>query len=208
MKWEGVVVPSNFDPKKRPLYVYPVSDMSRKNRDVAFPQVAEALFRILERHPSDRILCHTVSYELSHSLRSNVNNSRCVSYNSSAEKPKAISKYLRQPASVLLAPSLDRGIDLPHDDCRVIVVAKIPFPNLSDKQVAARLYGTGREGRNWYTMKTIRSLVQMSGRGMRSVDDYCETYILDKQFLQLHRQNKHLLPSWWRDALVWDRGTL
>jgi ATP-dependent DNA helicase DinG len=208
MKWEGVVVPSNFDSKKRPLYVYPVSDMSRKNREVAYPVLRDSLTAILARHPTERILCHTVSYALSDFLHREVSSVRTVSYRSSAAKPLAIKQYLRQPASVLLAPSLDRGIDLPYDDCRVIVVAKIPFPNLSDKQVAARLYGTGREGRNWYTMKTIRSLVQMSGRGMRSVDDYCETYILDKQFLQLHRQNKHLLPSWWRDALVWDRGTL
>jgi Rad3-related DNA helicase len=49
----------------------------------------------------------------------------------------------------------------------------------------------------------------MTGRGMRHELDMCETYILDSQFIKgVWRKNKHLLPSWWRDALVWDKGVL
>jgi Rad3-related DNA helicase len=44
---------------------------------------------------------------------------------------------------------------------------------------------------------------------MRSADDYCESYILDKNFLDnVWRRNRNLIPQWWADALVWNRGVL
>lgn len=91
-------------------------------------------------------------------------------------------------------------------NCRVIVVAKVPFPNRADKQVSARLYGTGRAGRIWYLVETIRTVCQMTGRGMRSEDDWCRTYILDKAFIKLFNENKRLFPKWWADAIVWDEN--
>jgi Rad3-related DNA helicase len=185
--------------------------MSRKNEAIAHPLMAEALLKVASLHPNDKILVHTVSYALNKTLETCLNNSqhylRTVSYHSAGEKQKAIDRYLYTPSSILLAPSLDRGIDLPGDDCRVIVIAKIPFPSLGDKQISTRLYSKG--GQNWYSVKTIRSLIQMSGRGMRSAEDYCETYILDSNFIDMvWRKNKHLLPGWWKEALVMDRGVL
>jgi ATP-dependent DNA helicase DinG len=202
-----VTIPSTFNPKLRPIYIHPIASMSRKNINGAYPLVREAVSKVLERHPDDRILVHTVSYDLTRYLQTNLRNNRIVVYGSTEEKQKAIDIYLYTKAAVLLAPSLDRGIDLPEDDCRVIVVAKIPFPSLGDKQISAKLYSKG--GQTWYNVKTIRSLVQMTGRGVRSESDYCESYILDKQFLDLiWRRNKHLLPKWWVEALVWNRGEL
>ena len=46
----------------------------------------------------------------------------------------------------------------------------------------------------------------MTGRGMRSVDDYCDTYILDSQFMSIYRKNGNLLPKWWKDAIVASSG--
>jgi len=181
--------------------------MSRKNEEHARPLLADALTKVIDLHPDSRILVHTVSYSLNNFLASSVPKRRLVTYHSTSEKQRAIDTYLSKPGGVFLAPSLDRGIDLPNDDCRVIVVCKIPFPNLGDKQVSARLYSKG--GRQWYAVGTIRSLVQMTGRGMRSTDDYCESYLLDKNFLDLvwHR-HRNLLPKWWTDALVWNKGNL
>jgi Rad3-related DNA helicase len=185
--------------------------MSRKEQEVAYPQIAQAVGKILSLHPESKILVHTVSYALNKYLgdylRSTGEFLRVVSYNTSGDKQKAIDTYLYTPGSVLLAPSLDRGIDLPDDDCRVIIVCKIPFPSLGDKQISTRLHSKG--GQSWYSVRTIRSLVQMTGRGMRHQDDMCESYILDSNFIELvWRKNKHLLPDWWKSALVWDKGVL
>ena len=209
--WGAVSVPSTFDPARRPIYLHPIAAMSRKNEEHARPAIADAIQKVVEKHREARILIHTVSYSLNNFLEDMLRQSdslyRIVTYHSAGEKQRAIDNYLSLASSVFLAPSLDRGIDLPEDDCRVIVVCKVPFPSLGDKQVSARMHTKG--GQQWYAVRTVRSLVQMTGRGMRSADDFCESYILDKLFLEnIWKRHRNLVPRWWADALVWNRGTL
>ena len=121
-------------------------------------------------------------------------------YSNAKEREEVLARFLNIKDAVLLAPSFERGVDLPAEDCQVIIVAKVPYPYLGDKQIAARLYGKG--GQVWYAVNTIRAIVQMTGRGMRSADDWCDSYILDTSFKRLYREHKMLFPKWWRDALV------
>ena len=208
MKWSGLAIPSTFPPDRRPIYLHPTALMNRKNREQSYPLIAEAIGKILCKE-STKGLVHTVSYDLCKFLAQyNYSTSRPIfSYSTSGEKDRIIKKYLGSNNGVIFAPSLERGIDLPQTTCRFVVVVKLPFPNLGTKQVSARLYRPG--GQLWYNVKTVRSLVQMTGRGMRSETDYCNSYILDKQFITLlWKRNKHLLPQWWREALVWNAGQL
>ena len=210
MNWTALSLPSTFPVTRRPIYLYPTAIMNRKNRDETYPIIAEAVRKIIEREDG-KILVHSVSYDLTKSLVDTLGNGGNLRpifhYSNTAQKPTAISNFLNSSGAVLIAPSLDRGIDLPRTNCRAIVVVKLPFPNLGTKQISARLHRKG--GQLWYSVKTVRSLVQMTGRGMRSEDDYCNSYILDKQFITLlWKRNKHLLPNWWREALVWNAGTL
>ncbi len=205
-----VRTPSSFLPARRPIYIYPIADVTKKNAQVAYPAIAEAVTTILIRHPNSRILVHTVSFELASFLVKSISapqSLRLISYAKSSDRQRAIDRYMASCNGVLIAASLERGIDLPGDSCRAIVVCKVPFPNLADKQISARLHSPG--GQLWYSVKTVRSIVQMTGRGMRSEDDFCESYILDRQFVtNIWRRCKTLLPTWWTEALVWDKGTL
>ena len=200
-------LPSTFAPSSRPIYLYPTAPMSKKAQSTSRPLIAAAIRELLAR-AEGRVLIHTVSYDLNDYLFKELSNVRpSFTYTKSADKDSAISRYRDQDSSVLFAPSLERGVDLPDDNCRHIVVAKIPFPNLGDRQVSSRLYSRG--GSSWYAMKTIRSLVQMTGRGMRSESDWANSYILDSQFLtHIWNRSRHLLPLWWKEALVWDAGSL
>jgi len=200
-------LPSTFAPSLRPIYLYPTAPMSKKLSATSRPLIARAISQLLARAPG-RVLIHTVSYDLNDYLYKELRDARpSFTYAKSSDKDLAIRRYRDQDSSVLYAPSLERGVDLPDDFCRHIVVAKIPFPNLGDKQISSRLYSRG--GQSWYAMKTIRSLVQMTGRGMRSENDWCNSYILDSQFLtHIWNRTRHLLPAWWKEALVWDAGSL
>jgi len=123
-------------------------------------------------------------------------------YGNSGEKDQALQRYLATEGAVLIAPSMDRGVDLPGDACRVQVVAKVPFPNLGDKQVNKRLYTHG--GQEWYAVQTVRSLVQMTGRGVRSPEDFAVTYVFDHSFTSnIWRKSRMLLPKWWVEAIDW-----
>lgn len=204
MNYSLVTAASSFPTESRPIYLHPIANVTQKEKDTAYPKLLTALTSISERHATDRILVHTVSYDLAKYLTSNVPSSirsRIVSYEGSESRQRAIDTYLTGSASILIASSLDRGIDLPGDDCRAIVVCKVPYPSLGDKQVAARLYSKG--GQLWYSVQTVRTLIQMTGRGVRHKDDYCSSYILDKQFVtNIWKKNRSLLPQWWRDAVI------
>ncbi len=204
--YTSVLVPSTFSPALRPIYLYPIADMTYKNKEASYPTMLNGLSAIIRRNPSSRILVHTVSYDLSKYLETGLHSPRTVSYHNSSDRQRAIDIYLSTNDAVLLAPSLDRGIDLPDDNCRAIVICKVPYLNLGDKQISARLHS--RAGQLWYSVQAVRTMVQMSGRGMRHEEDYCETYILDRQFIGLWKKNKSLFPKWWSDALVWDAGRL
>ncbi len=203
-EWEVVEVPSSFPPERRPIIPQTVAPVTAKTKDKAYPLIAESLRQIIDQHRGERILVHTVSYELTNYLYEQVRQPRVFRYTSAKDRNEALENYLGRKDGVLLAPSFDRGVDLHQDDCRVIVIAKVPFPYLGDKQVNKRAYGTGRQGKIWYAVQTIRTIIQMTGRGMRSADDWATTYILDEKFLDLYRQNRRLFPKWWSDAIVWD----
>jgi Rad3-related DNA helicase len=197
-EWALVDVPSTFPPERRPIYVEPIADMTAKNAEIAWPQMASRISQIAAHH-DERILVHTVSYKLAGHLSDSLG-SRVVTYRSANERETALRRFRASSNGILIAPSFERGIDLPDDECRVVVVAKVPFPYLGDKQVNKRLYSRG--GRGWYAMQTVRSLVQMTGRAMRHEEDECEIYLLDRQFVSsIWKKSRHLLPEWWKDAL-------
>lgn len=213
-EWVVVEIPSSFPKERRPVIPRTQIDVTKATMDSgeAFPILTRQLLDVMEEHPNERILVHSNSYKLTRELffegrkRSYSARERMVTYLNAQEREATLRRYLDNPNSVLVAPSFQRGVDLHGDDCRVVVIAKVPFPYLGDKQVSARLYGTGRSGKTWYSVQTIRTLVQMTGRGMRSRDDWAISYILDKSFLRIYWDNQHLFPSWWREAIVLDEN--
>jgi ATP-dependent DNA helicase DinG len=211
MVWESVTLGSSFPVKNRLVHVKPVGDMSRKRGGQDDGLVVASIRRILFTHPVDRILIHTVSYDragtLVRVLRALFPGRRIFAYTTANSRPSALAAFTTTPGSVLVGPSLDRGVDLPGDLCRVQIITKVPYPNLGDKVVNAR-YHSGREGKTWYTVQTVRSLVQMTGRAVRSEDDWADTWILDRNFGERlwSGGGRDMFPEWWRDALVWERA--
>ena len=205
--WEGnyetVRVPSTFPPQNRKVYIRPVSDMSRSKDEKG--QLYDGITNIVREHPHERVLLHTVSYQLSEGVSRHIESlgtgRELWNYSESRDKQSAIGHFLNSEAGIIVAPSLDRGIDLPDGACRVIVICKVPFPYLGDRQVSARLYSPG--GQLWYSVQTARTLIQMTGRGVRHSKDYCTSYVLDKQFVGFYKKNKYLFPNWWIEGLEW-----
>jgi Rad3-related DNA helicase len=202
LNWASVTVPMTFPVENRVIHAAGIANMTNKERDTEWPKMVAALKKVFEIHGNERILVHTVSYQLAEYLMNNLRSTgrTLITYNSAANRDSSINKFRRTQGAVMLAPSLDRGVDFKDDDCRVVVVAKVPFPNLGDSQVSARLHGVG--GKMWYAVQTVRSLVQMTGRGVRSETDWCVTYILDRQFTSnVWKNHRRLFPAWWREAV-------
>jgi len=205
-EFENVQVPMTFPIENRPIKYIGSANMTYKNKEQAWPVMREAVAEKCRAHPNDRILVHAVSYELMNYLAERVKKDgrTVVTYSNAKEREGAIAKYRATPGSILIAPSLDRGVDFKDDDCRVVIIAKIPFPNLKDRLISSR--ANGRNGNDWYSIQTIRSLVQMSGRGVRSKSDHCVTYIMDQQFMKNIWNKRRFIPNWWMESLVWENN--
>ena len=199
-EWEVVHIDSTFPPENRPVIVDPVARMTMKTKDEAWPKMVEKIDELLDENPGVRVLVHTVSYALTEHIFYNSKSGRLLTYRNAGEREETLERFLNTPDAVLLAPSFERGVDLPEEACEIIIIAKVAYPYLGDKQIAAKLYSKG--GQNWYAVQTIRAIVQMCGRGMRAQDDWCDTYILDSQFKKLWRDHRRLFPKWFREAVA------
>jgi len=200
-KYDYLQMPSPFPKENRPVYYEPAANVINKQMDVALPMLAKALQGILSKHPDDRILVHTVSYKIRDYLINKVASERFVTHGikdraSILENFKKSSKPL-----VLLSPSMDRGVDLPEEECRVVVICKVPYPDLGDDQINRRVHAS-KDGDNWYAHKTVSSIVQMAGRGVRSEKDYAATYVLDKQFERVYNEHRSMFPDWFKQAVI------
>lgn len=196
-----VTMPSTFPVGNRKIFVRSVGSPTFKNKEEEWPKIGGEVRRIVDNNAKVRILVHTTSYEMSKRVVGMVG-PRAIEYRESSSREGAIGRFREREDGVLVAPSLSRGLDLSGDDCRVQIITKVPFPNLGDRQVSARMHGVN--GQSWYVVQAIRELVQMTGRGVRDREDWCDTYILDKAFRDNVWKNwRHLLPKWWKEAVIW-----
>ena len=105
------------------------------------------------------------------------------------------------PNSVLITTYLREGYDGRDERCRLIIIPKVPFPNIGDEVIKRRM----KLNPKWYTIKTVNTLVQMIGRAVRSPTDYAEVYILDSQFKKLYNRAKQLFPDAVKEAIHWKK---
>lgn len=204
-EYRVVTIPYSWDISRRPVYFSGVADLSGKEKDPAELEKLRDSVTSIVSATDQKVLIHTVSYNLAgvvcDTLEQRVGKP-VFRYRDSSERESILSEFRESSGGIMVAPSMDRGVDLPGELCRIQIIAKIPFPYLGDKQVAKRKY-TPRTGNLWYVIQTIRTLIQMTGRAVRSEDDWAETWILDKSFQGLWDQYKHLMPEWWRKGIRW-----
>ena len=201
-EWELVEVPMTFPVENRPTYYVPVGSMTRKHLDGTKPKLAKAISTIAENHEGENILVHAHSYALSNDLAEMVNSPyhTVYSYSDSKGRDRAISLF-DAPNTMVIAPSLNRGVDLPGAKCSVQIIAKVPYPYLGDPLVSKRLHDD--MGELWYRSETARSIVQSTGRAIRSPEDHATTYILDSGYGGfLNRGGRSLLPEWWLESVT------
>lgn len=197
-------VPSVFPPESRPIHINPVAKMSAKTFDEEFPKLAKEIIRICDDHKDEKGLIHTNSYRLATMIMEECNRSgRMVTHNGK-DKIEQIEAFKKSDRPlVMVSPSMDRGVSLDGDLCRFTIVAKAPFPDLSNKQTSARLYGGGEVGRFWYRAMTAQTIEQCVGRGMRSADDRCECYMLDTYIAEMISSQRQLFSKYFRECITW-----
>ena len=151
--------------------------MSFKEIDQTLPKLAAAVKEILENHPNEKGIIHCHTFKIANYLKKNIRNPRLLIHNSD-NREETLRRHLRaNKPTVLLSPSMTEGVDLVEDASRFQIICKVPYPYLGDKLVKKRM----NKWKWWYPLKTAKTIVQATGRSVRSKDDHAVTYILDSR---------------------------
>lgn len=198
-------IPSCFPKEHRQIIPLSVADLSLKSANAESLELTMRMINdLLDKYKNEKGIIHAVSYAIArYILEHSRHQSRLISHSDAGTRAEALRRLIDSDAPlVLVSPSFGRGIDLFGDRARFQIICKIPFPDLGDKQTAKRRW-SGKGGERWYLLETVRAIVQMAGRIVRSADDYGTTYILDSRFERFFRQMHRDFPPWFAEAIVW-----
>ena len=96
-----------------------------------------------------------------------------------------------------MSPSVTTGVDLPGAQAEYCVIPKIPYPDMRSKVLKAR----AKFDPDYPAYIAAQTLVQATGRGMRSADDRFESAIFDGNWGWFIRRYAGFTPRWWRKAV-------
>lgn len=188
-------IPSTFDFSRSPIYFLNKYRMGFNERKNSLPHLRQIIYKICEQQFNDmKGIIQTGSYQIARDIIDNAPlnlRKRFLYYNGSVEKIDNISIHKMSKNTILIGPTLNEGIDLPQDHCRFILILKVPYPQIKDKLVEAKM----KLFPHWYNYITSNQIIQGIGRGNRSLDDWCITYILDACFMNLFLATKSQYPQ-------------
>ena len=198
--YDIIEVDSVYEPKRRPVYYRPVGRMSSASEPSLMPSMIDEIDTIIGAHMAKQHkgIIHTVSYKRAEIIKNSSKYKRLMMTHGASDKNEIIRKFKEsEEASILISPSILEGEDFPHDQCRYVIMPKVPYLSLGDKVVRERL----SEDPNWYTWKAVSDIIQGSGRGMRNEKDFCSIYILDAMFEEIARKHSEDIPQWFKAAI-------
>lgn len=188
------VVPSTFDFSKSPIHFLNKFKMSYKEKDISFHHLKTIIYSICTtKFSSQRGIIQTGSYHFAKELYNYAPielKKRMLLYNGNKEKTSMINLHKISKDTILVGPTLNEGIDLPGDECRFIIIMKMPYPSLGDRYVKEKI----KYFPLWYNSHTSNEIIQGIGRGIRYDGDWCVTYIFDACFYNLYNSTIDQYP--------------
>ena len=202
---------SSFPAKNRPLLtgvkgglmVYDKRFNGVRPTDVE--KAADAISRIAKNYPKQKglILPYTDTIEslLSNALteRQPEIATRLVQHTKNPkEREEILSDFnCKTGNGILMSTYANQGYD--NKNIHFVIIVKLPFLSLGDTKVRLKM----KQNELWYQTYTVRMLMQMYGRAMRSQDDWGHVYIIDAHYDHWYRTRKveKLLPPYMVDAI-------
>lgn len=167
-------------------------------------EVIKTIDRLLTKHSEERGLILTSSISRCSKILGNLSpkNAKrlkiCHSSNKDGKtQDEIIFEHSKDPTSVLLSSSLWEGVDLKDELSRFQIIAKVPYPNYTEKRIKAKM----DKFPLWYTSQTLTKILQGFGRSIRSEKDWAKTYVLDKAINNVFFKAQSMIPRAYHDVL-------
>ena len=183
---------SSFDPKKSPIICSKKYSLSYKTMDLVLPKLVEAAIEICEQHGDINGIIHAHSFKITQEFKKQIgDNPRYLFREEGTTNESLMSMHvdIKHP-TVLISPSMTRGISLDGDMGRFQILVKAPYLPLGSKRIS-RMF---KENSKKYLMKMLDTTIQMCGRCTRSIDDHSITYIIDGTLVSAILRNSKNLP--------------
>lgn len=193
-KFKYIEVDSTFDPKNAPIYVATKTKLNYKNLKENLPKIKDIIQKICDTHKNQKGIIHTHTNEITQYLKDHLGDDpRFLFRLDGADNEKILKMHIESTdPTVLVSPSMSYGVDLKEDLARFQVVTKAAYMPLHDERIK-RLF---KEDRDWYVNKMLNNLIQACGRGVRTKNDKCITYILDGTISDAVIRNVKKLPKY------------
>lgn len=184
---------------QRPIRFLDSVDLNHTNLRDSIPAIAAEIQGIADYHKGEKGLVHC-TYEMSQLLQSHLTGPRYL-FHHQANKAQKYQQFREAPPAsgkVLIACGMYEGVDLPLDAGRWQVITRTPWASLGSPAIKHK----AEQNPEWYNWNTIRDLIQACGRICRTEKDYGISYLLDKGSSRLLSSNPHLVPAWFREAIL------
>jgi Rad3-related DNA helicase len=111
-------------------------------------------------------------------------------------------KQFKKKGGLWIAAGCAEGIDLPGDFARLNLVPILPFANIGDPIVKARM--ALPHGQDDYALNALITFIQQVGRSTRGEDDHSIAVIGDNRLAQNVGRLKDQLPKSFLEAIKWN----
>lgn len=208
---------STFPKENRPVIIAPTVKVRRGMSDEERAALVAKVDVIIDTHPGQNGLIHTTNYEIARLLMTMSRHKDKMLTHDSYNRTKVLTEFKESRGKVLVSPSMVAGVDLPDDECRFVIWAKLPFPDQGNERVKRRMKKgpdgqTNKKGESWSLWSVACDLVQGSGRLVRHKTDYGTVCIIDANiewFLRavggISTTRETLLPNWYKEAMVYEK---
>ena len=197
--YEYIEVDSTFDPKNAPIFCSGKHKLNHKNLKTSLPMIARQVAEICKHHGDVKGVIHTHTHEITEYLKNSLHGDRFIFRESGVNNEQIIKQHAESTRNtVLVSPSLTLGVDLKDDLARFQVIIKAAYLPLGDERIK-RLF---KEDPQWYQNQMLNNLIQACGRGVRSKDDHCVTYVIDGCITDAVLKCRHRLPRYFIKRFV------
>lgn len=198
--YKYIEVDSTFEAEKAPIYINTKHKINHYNLKKILPSIIKQIDNICKEHKNEKGIIHTHTGFITSCLKDGFRGNKRFLYRDQESRNEDIlhEHSSSSEPTVLVSPSLGLGIDLKDDLARFQIIIKAPYLPLGDERIK-KMFELDKQ---WYSNKMLSNVVQQCGRGIRSQEDHCKTYILDASIFQAILRNKESLPKYFLDRFV------
>lgn len=196
--YEYIETGSVFESSKSPIYIMVKQKVNYSNLKSLLPEMVTQVRGLLESHKLEKGIIHTHTQYIADYIKDNIKSPRLLCRETGIKNEDILAWHEEtNDPTVLVSPSMAYGVDLKGDLAKFQIIMKAPWLPTKEPRINKMM----NIDKQWYANKMLCTLVQACGRGIRSKDDECVTYILDGSTYDCISKNKTRLPKFFLERI-------